>query len=46
MANIKHVGRIKSNQRKVAVAFRVLPDDPNHALIVDTATLSDADHDS
>jgi len=46
MANVKHVGRIKSNQRKVAVAFRVLPDDPNHALIVDTATLSDADHDS
>lgn len=46
MANIKHVGRLKSNQRKVAVAFRVLPDDPNHALIVDTATLSDADHDS
>jgi hypothetical protein len=46
MANIKHVGRLKANQRKVAVAFRVLPNDPDHALIVDTATLSDADHDS
>jgi len=46
MANIKHVGRLKANQRKVAVAFRVLPNDPDHALIVDTASLSDADHDS
>ena len=46
MANIKHVGRLKANQRKVAVAYRVLPNDPEHALIVDTATLSDADHDS
>lgn len=46
MANIKHVGRLKSNQRKVAVAFRVLPNNPNHALVVDTASLSDADHDS
>tara|TARA_B100000900_G_scaffold415590_1_gene446110 strand:+ start:6180 stop:6812 length:633 start_codon:yes stop_codon:yes gene_type:complete len=46
MANIKHVGRLKHNQRKVAVAYRVLPNDPNHALIVDTASLSEADHDS
>ena len=46
MANIKHVGRLKSNQRKVAVAFRVLPNNPDHALVVDTASLSDADHDS
>jgi len=46
MANIKHVARLKHNQRKVAVAYRVLPNDPDHALIVDTASLSDADHDS
>ena len=46
MANIKHVGRLTSNNRKIAVAYRVLPNDPDHALVVDTATLSDADHDS
>jgi len=46
MANIKHVGRLTTNNRKVAVAYRVLPNDPDHALVVDTATLSDADHDS
>jgi len=46
MANLKHVGRLKSNKRKVAVAFRVLPNDPEHCLVVDTATLSDDDHES
>jgi hypothetical protein len=46
MANLKHVGRLKSNRRKVAVAFRVLPNDAEHCLIVDTGTLSDDDHES
>lgn len=46
MANLKHVGRLKSNRRKVAVAFRVLPNDAEHCLIVDTATLTDDDHES
>jgi hypothetical protein len=45
MANLKHVGRLKANQRKVVVACRVLPNDPNNCLIVDTASLTDADHD-
>jgi len=44
MANLKHVGRLVSNRRKVAVAYRVLPNDPNNCLIVDTASLSDDDH--
>lgn len=46
MANLKHVGRLKANQRKVVVACRVLPGDPDHCLIVDTASLTDADHDT
>jgi len=48
MAEIKHVGRLKSNQRKVVVAYRVVPGEnpPENALVIDTATLSDADHDT
>jgi hypothetical protein len=46
MANLKHVGRIKSTRRKVAVAFRVLPNDPDHCLVVDTSTLNDDDHET
>ena len=47
MAEIKHVGRLKKNQRKVVVAYRVIPGEnpPVNALVIDTATLSDADHD-
>ena len=46
MADIKHVGRLKTNQRKVVVAYKVIPnEDPAvSALVIDTATLDDADH--
>ena len=48
MAEIKHVGRLKSNQRKVIVAYRVIPGDEEaqSALVIDTASLGDADHDT
>ena len=48
MAEIKHVGRLKGNQRKVVVAYRVIPGEnpPENSLVIDTASLSDADHDS
>ena len=48
MADIKHVGRLKANQRKVVVAYKVIPnEDPAvSALVIDTATLDDADHDA
>ena len=48
MADIKHVGRLKTNQRKVVVAYKVIPkEDPAvSALVIDTATLDDADHDA
>jgi len=48
MAGIKHVGRMKTNQRKVVVAYRVIPGEnpPENSLVIDTTSLSDADHDS
>ena len=41
MAEIKHVGRLKKNNRKVVVAYRVIPGEnpPANALVIDTATL-------
>ena len=48
MAEIKHVGRLKTNSRKVVVAYRVIPGEnpPVNSLVIDTATLNDADHDT
>lgn len=42
---LKHVGRIKTNKRKVIVAYRTLPADPNHCVVVTTENLEAADHD-
>ena len=42
---LKHIGRLK-NGRKVIVAYRTLPDDPLHCLIVTTSNLESADHDT
>lgn len=44
MANIKHVGRMKTNNAKVLVVFRTLPGDPYHALVLGTANLDDSYH--
>ena len=48
MSETKHVGRLKANQRKVVVAYRVIPgeDTPTNSLVIDTASLNDADHDT
>ncbi len=46
MVNLKHVGRIKVNGRKVIVAYRTLPGESDAALVIDTASLSDDQHDS
>jgi len=46
MANLKHVGRIKANGRKVIVAYRTLPGESDAALVIDTSSLSDDQHDS
>lgn len=44
MADIKHVGRLTTSGRKVLVAFRTLPGDAYSALVIDTASLSDDQH--
>ena len=43
---LKHVGRIKKNQRKVIVAYRTLPNEPESCLIVTTENLMAEEHDS
>lgn len=46
MADIKHVGKLINTSRKVLVAFRTLPGDAYSALVIDTASLSDDQHNS
>ena len=46
MAALKHVGRLKTNQKKCCVVYRVLPGDPNTALVVLTQSLDASEHDA
>jgi hypothetical protein len=46
MANIKHVGRLKNNKRKVVVPYRTIPSDPYSCLVVFVDTLSADEHDT
>jgi len=46
MANLKHIGRMINNKRKVIVAYRTLPNDPEHCLVVQTENLDADMHDS
>jgi len=43
---LKHVGRIAANQRKVIVAYRVVPGEPEHCLVVQTENLDAGEHDA
>lgn len=43
---MKHVGRIIKTRKKCIVAYRVLPNDPDHCLIVLTENLMAEEHDS
>lgn len=43
---MKHVGKMKNNSARVAVVYRVLPGEPNSALVVGTTGLPDSHHDS
>lgn len=43
---LKHVGRMARNKRKIIVAYRVLPNDPDHCLVVTTENLMADEHDS
>lgn len=46
MADLKHVGRIRSTGRKCLVVFRTLPGESDSCLIVTTENLDDAYHDA
>ena len=44
MADLKHVGRIASTGRKCLVAYRTLPGESDHCLIIQTENLPDEQH--
>ena len=46
MKNLKHVGRIDKTNASVLVAFRTLPGESGHALVIPTANLRDEYHDA
>lgn len=46
MPSYKHVGRVKNNKRKVVVAYRVVPGEPDNCLVVQTENLSADEHDT
>lgn len=46
MPFLKHIGKMKNNGAKVAVAYRTLPGDAYHALVVGTNSLQDSYHDA
>ena len=43
---MKHVGKMKNNSARIAIAYRTIPDEPNSALVIGTHGLPDAYHDS
>jgi hypothetical protein len=43
---MKHVGKMKNNSARVAVAYRTLPGDPNSCLVIGTQGLGDSYHDT
>lgn len=46
MAELKHVGRVKATNKKCVVAYRTLPGDAHHCLIVPTENMPDIYHDA
>jgi hypothetical protein len=46
MKNLKHIGKMKNTGAKVVIVFRTLPGESGTALVLPTATLPDAWHDS
>ena len=42
----KHVGRIKNNKRKVIVAYRTVPGEPENCIVITTENLMADEHDS
>lgn len=46
MAILKHVGRMINNKRKIVVAFRVVPGEPENCIVITTENLSADEHDT
>lgn len=46
MVELKHVGRVKTTGKKCLVAYRTLPGDAYHAVIIPTENLPDNYHDA
>jgi hypothetical protein len=46
MQNLKHVGQVRSSGRRCLVAYRTLPGDAYHCLIIPTESLPDSYHDA
>lgn len=43
---LKHVGRIKNNKRKVVVAYKTVPGEPDNCIVVTTENLMAEEHDA
>lgn len=43
---LKHIGRIAKNGRKVIVAYKVVPNEPDHCIVVTTENLMAEEHDT
>lgn len=46
MSNLKHVGKLKTTNRKCIVAYRVVPGEPNNCIVVYTESLDADMHDT
>lgn len=46
MADIKHVGRMLNNKRRIVVAFRTVPNEPENCVVITTENLSADEHDT
>ena len=46
MTDLKHVGRLSANGRKCLVAYRTLPGESDHCLVIPTESLDDSYHDA
>lgn len=46
MASLKHVGRLVKNNRRVIVAYRVVPDEPENCIVCVTESMAADEHDS
>ena len=43
---LKHVGRMANNQRRVVVAYKVVPGEPENCIVVTTENLAAEEHDT